>query len=140
MELYKPRKDRYNPDNCYRICINLSKHPGVKWVSFKNKETGEVTKGIFIPDYETGGIRVRERGVILEAHAIPVKGLVNTHVIIPSVNKGVNCGLGYKSSDFRKATIGNMYVSGEILSEDYRRMIQKYAERHGKRIAAYKKD
>ena len=109
-------------------------------MSFKNKETGEVTKGIFLPDYETGGIRVRERGVILEAHAIPVKGLVNTHVIIPSVNKGVNCGLGYKSSDFRKATIGNMYVSGEILSEDYRRMIQKYSERHGKRIAAYKKD
>ena len=55
MEVLKPRKDRYNPDNVYRIYINIGNHPGAKWVSFKDKNTGEVSKGIFIPDVETGG-------------------------------------------------------------------------------------
>ena len=57
MEL-KPRKDRYNPDNVYHIYIKMERHPGVKWVSFKDKQTGEVTKGLFIPDVETGCIKV----------------------------------------------------------------------------------
>lgn len=94
MEVLKPRKDRYNPDNTYRIYINIGNHPGAKWVSFKDKETGEVTKGIFLPDWETGGIRIRHGQVKFEINAIPVKGKINTHVLIPAVYKGIDCGLG----------------------------------------------
>ena len=72
MEL-KPRKDRYNPDNVYHIYIKMERHPGVKWVSFKDKQTGEVTKGLFIPDVETGCIKVRNGNMFLSFKAIPVK-------------------------------------------------------------------
>lgn len=140
MELLKPRKDRYNPDNVYRIDLHLGNHPGARWVSFKDKDTGEVTKGIFLPDWETGGIRIRRGQVKMELFAIPVKGLVNTHVIIPAVWKGTDCGLGYKSIDFKKAVVGNMYVYGEVLSSDKQKIFQKYASRRSFRIGRYKKD
>ena len=140
MELLKPRKDRYNPDNVYRINLNLSNHPGAKWVSFKDKDTGEVTKGIFLPDWETGGIRVKRGRIKMDLFAIPVKGLVNTHVVIPAVWKGTDCGLGYKSIDFKKAVVGNMYVYGEVLSSDKQKIFQKYAARRSLRIGRYKKD
>lgn len=143
MEVLKPRKDRYSPDNTYRIYIDLGSHPGAKWVSFKDKETGEVTKGIFLPDWETGGIRIRRGQVKFEINAIPVKGLTNTHVLIPAVSKGIDCSLGIKKSkkvtDFRKAIIGNMYVNGEILSEDQKKIIQKYANRKLLKIGRYHK-
>lgn len=139
----KPRKDRYNPDNVYRIYINIGNHPGAKWVSFKDKVTGEVTKGVFIPDVETGGIRIRRGQVKFEINAIPVKGLVNTHVLIPAVSKGVDCGLGMKKNktiDFKKAVIGNMYVCGETINEDQKKIIAEYGRRKSLKIRRYKKD
>ena len=136
----KPRKDRYSPDNVYRIYINIGSHPGAKWVSFKDKETGDRTKGIFIPDVEIGGIRIRNGQVRFEIHAIPVKGCMNTHVLIPAVSKGVDCGLGIKTSDFRKAIIGNMYVCGEITNEDQKKIIAKYGKRKLFNIRRYNKD
>lgn len=139
----KPRKDRYNPDNVLHIYLNIGEHPGAKWVSFKNKETGDVLKGIFIPDVETGGIRIRRGQVKLELTAIPVKGMVNTHVVIPYVPKGVDCNLGIcgkKTIDFRKKTIGNIYVSGEVLNEDQKKIIAEYAKRRKFKIGRYKKD
>lgn len=134
------RKDRYSPDNVYRIYIHLGNHPGAKWVSFKDKSTGEVTKGIFIPDVETGGIRIRDGGVKLEVNAIPVQGKLNTHVLVPAVSKGVDCGLGVTSKniiDFKKAIIGNMYVVGETINEDQKRIIEKLKKRA--RLGRYKK-
>lgn len=144
MEVLKPRKDRYNPDNTYRIYINIGNHPGAKWVSFKDKETGEVTKGIFLPDWETGGIRIRHGQVKFEINAIPVKGKINTHVLIPAVYKGTDCGLGLsignKVTDFKKAVIGNMYICGEILNEDQKKILEKYVRRKGFfKIGRYKK-
>ena len=143
MEVLKPRKDRYNPNNVYRIYINIGNHPGAKWVSFKDKETGEVTKGIFIPDWETGGIRIRRGEVKFEINAIPVEGRINTHVLIPAVSKGVDCGLGMKGKkivDFKKSVIGNMYITGEVLNEDQRKIIEKYVRRKGLlKIGRYKK-
>ena len=142
MEL-KPRKDRYNPDNVYHIYIKMERHPGVKWVSFKDKQTGEVTKGLFIPDVETGCIKVRNGNMFLSFKAIPVKGCTNTHVIIPNVSKGVDRNMGKcgkKEVDFRKATIGNMYVMGEILNEDQKKIIEKYVRRRKLlKIGRYKK-
>lgn len=142
MEL-KPRKDRYNPDNVYHIYIKMERHPGVKWVSFKDKQAGEVTKGLFIPDVETGCIKVRNGNMFLSFKAIPVKGCTNTHVIIPNVSKGVDCNMGKcgkKEVDFRKATIGNMYVMGEILNEDQKKIIEKYVRRRKLlKIGRYKK-
>lgn len=139
MEEIKPRKDRYNPDNVYRIYINIGNHPGAKWVSFKDKVTGEVTKGIFIPDVETGGIRIRKGQVKFEIHAIPVTGRMNTHVLIPAVSKGIDCGLG-KIIDFKKPIIGNMYVCGEVINEDQKRIIEKYVKRKRfLKIGRYKK-
>lgn len=138
----KPRKDRYNPDNVYRIYIHIGNHPGVKWVSFKDKATGEVTKGIFIPDVETGGIRIRNGNVKLEINAIPVQGMTNTHVLIPAVSKGVDCGLGMKGNkiiDFKKAVIGNMYVTGETINEDQKRIINEFTKRKKFKIGRYKK-
>lgn len=143
MEVLKPRKDRYSPDNVYRIYINIGNHPGAKWVSFKDKETGEVTKGIFIPDWETGGIRIRRGGVKFEIHAIPVEGCMNTHILIPAVSKGVDCGLGKgkKDIDFKKAVIGSMYVCGEVVNEDQQKIIGKYVRRKRLlKIGRYKKD
>lgn len=144
MEL-KPRKDRYSPDNIYRIYINIGNHPGAKWVSFKDKETGEVTKGVFLPDWETGGIRIRRGYLRFEINAIPIKGCMNTHILIPAVNKGVDCGLGIKKSSkqtyFSKSVIGNMYVCGEILNEDQKKIIEKYVRKRGfLKIGRYKKD
>lgn len=136
----KPRKDRYNPDNVYRIYINIGNHPGAKWVSFKDKNTGDVTKGIFIPDVETGGIRIRRGQVKFEINAIPVKGTTNTHVLIPAVSKGFDCGLGMKSSDFRKVVLGNMYVIGETINEDHKKIISEYVKRRGIKIGRYKKN
>lgn len=142
MEL-KPRKDRYSPDNVYHIRIKMERHPGVKWVSFKDKQTGEVTKGLFIPDVETGCVKVRNGKMHLSFIAIPVEGRLNTHVIIPDVPKGVDCNLGKcgkKVVDFRKATIGDMYVSGETLSEDYKKIIEAYVRKRGfLKIGRYKK-
>lgn len=138
----KPRKDRYNPDNVYRIYIHIGNHPGAKWVSFKDKATGEITKGIFIPDVETGGIRIRNGQVKLEANAIPVQGQMNTHVLIPAVSKGVDCGLGMKGNkiiDFKKAVIGNMYVVGEAISEDQKRIVNEFRKRRKLKIGRYKK-
>ncbi len=140
MEVLKPRKDRYNPDNVYRIYIHIGNHPGAKWVSFKDKETGEVTKGIFIPDVETGGIRIRNGEVKFEIHAIPVKGCVNTHVLVPAVSKGVDCGLGMKGSDFRKSIVGNMYVCGEVINEEQKKIIAEYVRRKSFKIGRFKKD
>lgn len=144
MDVLKPRKDRHSPDNVYRIYINIGNHPGAKWVSFKDKGTGEVTKGIFIPDWETGGIRIRRGGVKFEINAIPVEGCMNTHILIPAVSKGVDCGLGMKGKkniDFKKAVIGNMYVCGEILNEDQQKIIEKYVKRKRLfKIGRYKKD
>lgn len=142
MEVLKPRKDRYSPDNVYRIYIDIGSHPGAKWVSFKDKETGEVTKGIFLPDWETGGIRIRRGRVKFEINAIPVEGLTNTHVLIPAVSKGVDCRLGMKgkkTTGFKKTVIGNMYVVGEIINEDQKRIIQNYARRKSFKIGRYKK-
>jgi len=136
----KPRKDRYNPDNVYRIYINIGNHPGAKWVSFKDKNTGDVTKGIFIPDVETGGIRIRRGKVKFEINAIPVKGTTNTHVLVPAVSKGFDCGLGMKSSDFRKVVLGNMYVIGETINEDQKKIISEYVKRRGIKIGRYKKN
>lgn len=142
MEL-EPRKDRYNPDNVYHIYIEMGRHPGVKWVSFKDKQTGEVTKGIFIPDVETGCVRVRNGNMVLRFNAIPVQGRVNTHVIIPDVSKGVDCNLGKcgkKVVDFRKATLGSMYVKGETLNEDLKKIIEAYVRKRGfLKIGRYKK-
>lgn len=138
--ILKPRKDRYNPDNVYRIYIHIGNHPGAKWVSFKDKATGEVTKGIFIPDIETGGIRIRNGNVRFEINAIPVKGAINTHILIPAVSKGVNCGLGKKSTDFKKAVVGNMYVIGETINEDQKRIINEFTKRKKFKIGRYKKD
>ena len=142
MEL-RPRKDRYNPDNVYHIYIKMDRHPGVKWVSFKDKQTGEVTKGLFIPDVETGCIKVRSSNMFLSFKAIPVKGRTNTHVIIPNVSKGVDCNMGKcggKEVDFRKAVMGNMYVMGEILNEDQKKIIEKYVRRRKLlKIGRYKK-
>lgn len=135
----KPRKDRYNPDNVYRIYIHIGNHPGAKWVSFKDKNTGEVTKGIFIPDVETGGIRIRRGQVKFEINAIPVKGSTNTHILTPAVSKGVNCGLGMKTTDFRKAVIGNMYVVGETINEDQQKIISEYVKRRRLKIGRFKK-
>ncbi len=135
----KPRKDRYNPDNVYRIYINIGNHPGAKWVSFKDKQTGEVTKGIFIPDVETGGIRIRRGQVKFEINAIPVKGAINTHILVPAVSKGVDCGLGMKSTDFRKAVLGNMYIIGETINEDQKKIINEFRKRRIARLARYKK-
>lgn len=139
METLKPRKDRYSPDNCYRIYIDIGSHPGAKWVSFKDKETGEVTKGIFLPDWETGGIRIRRGRIKLEARAIPVQGRDNTHVIIPEVSHEIDCGLGFagKKSGFRKAIIGNMYITGEVLGKDIKKAIEKYARRKSFKIGRY---
>lgn len=142
MEL-KPRKDRYSPDNVYRIYINIGNHPGAKWISFKDKGTGEVTKGIFIPDVETGGIRIRRGQVKFEINAIPVKGLVNTHVLVPAVSKDVDCGLGIKKGKktigFKKTVIGNMYVCGETINEDQKKIISEYGRRKLLKIGRYKK-
>lgn len=139
MELFKPRKDRYNPDNTYRIIIDIGKHPGVKWVSFKDSATGETTRGVFLPDWEVGGIRVWNDRVRLALNAIPVQGMINTHVLVPCTSKGVDCGLGLKGLDYRKATIGNMYVMGEVLNEDYVKMREKYGKKFWRRIARFKK-
>lgn len=142
METLKPRKDRYNPDNVYRIYINIGNHPGAKWVSFKDKATGEVTKGIFIPDVEIGGIRIRNGQVKFEINAIPVQGCMNTHVLIPAVSKGIDCGLGMKGKkiiDFKKAVVGNMYVCGEIINEDQKEIIAKYGKRKFFKIRRYNK-
>lgn len=143
MEVLKPRKDRYSPDNVYHIRINIGNHPGVKWVSFKDKATGEVTKGVFIPDVETGGIRVRNGRVVFDINAIPVQGCTNTHVLVPAVQKGLDCGLGMigkKCFDFKKAVVGNMYVNGEILNKDQKKIIEKYVKRKGLlKIGRYKK-
>lgn len=143
MEKIKPRKDRYSPDNVYHIRINIGNHPGVKWVSFKDKATGEATKGVFIPDVETGGIRVRNGRVFFDINAIPVQGCTNTHVLVPSVQKGLDCGLGMigkKCVDFKKAVVGNMYVTGEILNEDQKKIIDKYVRRKKLlKIGSYKK-
>lgn len=142
MEVLKPRKDRYNPDNVYRIYINIGNHPGAKWVSFKDKNTGEVTKGIFIPDVETGGIRIRRGQVKFEINAIPVQGFVNTHVLIPAVSRGVDCGLGMrgrKIKEFGKAIIGNMYICGEIINEDQKKIITEYGKRKFFKIRRFKK-
>jgi len=112
-------------------------------VSFKDKETGEVTKGVFIPDVETGGIRIRRGQVKFEIQAIPVNGCMNTHVLIPAVSKGVDCGLGMignKEVDFRKAVIGKMYVCGEVLNEEQEKIIKEYARRKFLKIGRYKKD
>lgn len=131
MEL-KPRKDRYSPDNVYNIYIKMARHPGVKWVSFKDKQTGEVTKGLFIPDVETGCVKVRNGRMFLSFKAIPVKGYTSTHVIIPEVPKGVDCNLGKcgkKVVGFRKATLGSMYVTGEFLNEDQKKIIEAYVRR-----------
>lgn len=139
----QPRKDRYNPDNVYRIYIHIGNHPGAKWVSFKDKATGEVTKGIFIPDVETGGIRIRNGNVKLEINAIPVSGQINTHVLVPAVSGGVDCGLGMKGKkiiDFKKAVIGNMYVMGEYINEDQKRIINEYIKRKRIKVGRYKKD
>lgn len=136
----KPRKDRYNPDNVYRIYIHIGNHPGAKWVSFKDKNTGEVTKGIFIPDVETGGIRIRRGQVKFEINAIPVKGTTNTHVLVPAVSKWVDCGLGMKSTDSLKAIIGNMYVIGETINEDQQKIISEYVKRRRIKISRFKKD
>lgn len=135
----KPRKDRYNPDNLFRIYLNIGNHPGAKWVSFKDKATGEVTKGIFLPDIETGGIRIRHGQVKMELNAIPVKGMMNTHVVVPAVSKGVDCGLGKKTIDFRKEVVGNMYVIGEIVNQDQKKIIAEYAKRRKFKIGRYKK-
>lgn len=143
MEVLKPRKDRYSPDSVYRIYIDIGNHPGAKWVSFKDKETGEVTKGIFLPDWETGGIRIRKGHLRFEINAIPVEGYMNTHVLIPAVSKGVDCGLGMKGKkiiDFKKAVIGNMYVCGEIYNDDQKKIIEKYVRRKRLfKIGRYKK-
>ena len=140
----QPRKDRYSPDNVYRIYMNIGRHPGAKWVSFKDKETGEVTKGIFLPDWETGGIRVSKGRISFQLMAIPVEGCINTHVIVPAVHSGVDCGLGKcgkKTIDFRKAVLGTMYVSGEVAIKDIRETIEKYARRkYLLKIGRYKKD
>lgn len=91
-------------------------------------------KGAFIPDVETGCIKVRNGNMFLSFKAIPVKGCINTHVIIPNVSKGVDCNLGKcgkKEVDFRKATIGSMYVMGEILNEDQKKIIEKYVRKRG---------
>lgn len=140
MEILKPRKDRYSPDNVYRIYIHIGNHPGAKWVSFKDKETGEVTKGIFIPDVETGGIRIRRGKVKFEILALPVKGCMSTHVLIPAVAKGVDCGLGMNDCDFKKAVLGSMYVSGEVTNEDQKKIIAEYARRKSFKIGRFKKD
>ena len=48
---------------------------------------------------------------------------------------------GKKEVDFRKATIGNMYVMGEILNEDQKKIIEKYVRRRKLlKIGRYKKD
>lgn len=142
MEL-QPRKDRYSPDNVYHIYIKMERHPGVKWVSFKDKQTGEVTKGLFIPDVETGCIKVRNGNMSLSFKAIPVKGRINTHVIIPDDSKGADWNLGKceeKEAGFRRAAIGDMYVTGEILNEDQKKIIEKYVRKRGfLKIGRYKK-
>lgn len=138
-QVLQPRRDRYNPDNVYRIYIHIGRHPGAKWVSFKDKVTGEVTKGIFIPDVETGGIRIRKGQIKFEINAIPVKGATNTHVLVPAVSKGVDCGLGRDSVDFRKAVIGNMYVTGEVINEDQKKIINEFTKRKRLKIGRYKK-
>lgn len=143
MEELKPRKDRYNPDNVYRIRINIGNHPGVKWVSFKDKATGEVTKGVFIPDVEKGCVRVRKGRVLLDINAIPVQGLLNTHVLLPDGGNGADFGLGVtykKFAAYEKSVIGNMYVIGEVLNEDQKKIILKYAKRRQFfKIGRYKK-
>ena len=142
MEL-KPRRDRYNPDNIYHIYLKMERHPGVKWVSFKDKQTGEVTKGLFIPDVETGCVRVKNGSMFLSFQAIPVEGRMNTHMIVPNVSKGVNYYLGkYGKGEgyFRKAILGDMYVMGEVLNEDQKKIIEKYArKRRLLKIGRYKK-
>ena len=96
------------------------------------------------PDWETGGIRIRRGGVKFEINAIPVEGCMNTHILIPAVPRGVDCGLGMKGKknpDFKKAVIGNMYVCGEILNEDQQKIIEKYVKRKRLlKIGRYKKD
>ena len=144
MEVLKPRKDRYSPDNVYHIRINIGNHPGVKWVSFKDKTTGEVTKGVFIPDVETGAVRIRNGSVVFDINAVPVQGCVNTHVLIPSVPRNVNSGLGMygkKVISFKKYVIGNMYVCGEVYNDDQQKIIAKYVKRKRLlKIGRYRKD
>lgn len=139
MEL-KPRKDRYSPDNVYRIYLPVDRHPGTKWVSFKDKATGLVTKGVFIPDTETGMIRISKGNIIFAIKAVPVKGCMETHILLPDVWRGVDCGLGRDKVDFRKAIIGKMYVVGEVLGEDQKRIINEFAKRKKLKIGRYKKD
>lgn len=65
-------------------------------------------------------------------------------MLIPAVYKGIDCGLGLsignKVTDFKKAVIGNMYICGEILNEDQKKILEKYVRRKGFfKIGRYKK-
>lgn len=123
------RKDRYNPDNVYRIYIDLNRFIGTKWVSFKDKQTGEVTKGVFVPDNEVGCIRIRNGRIRFQINAIPVKGLTCTHILVVGADRSVDCHLGRIGAEFRKPTVGYMYVLGETTAED-REKIERYERQY----------
>ena len=71
-----------------------------------------------------------------------MQGFVNTHVLIPAVSRGVDCGLGmrgHKIKEFGKAIIGNMYICGEIINEDQKKIIAEYGKRKFFKIRRFKK-